>query len=165
MLGPELRDRLCRGVGRVPQAHLEHRVGGRRHSGLVQDGAHVRLVDCHLEGLQPGPDDDAVVDQRAHDGQVHLFMVEGDHVDPIRQRPQVGLDQRGSEQHLGRDRGSGIVRALGEHGDRQAERTACFCGHPRQLSGTDHPDLVGAQVASLGKISDPDMTGTLGEEP
>jgi hypothetical protein len=25
--------------------------------------------------------------------------------------------------------------------------------------------VVGAQVASLGEISDPDMTGTLGEEP
>jgi F420-dependent oxidoreductase-like protein len=33
------------------------------------------------------------------------------------------------------------------------------------LSGADHPDVVGAQVASLGDSGDPDMTGTLGEEP
>ena len=54
---------------------------------------------------------------------------------------------------------------LGQHGDRQAEGAAGFGGHAGQLSGADHSDVVGAQVASLGVSGEPDMTGTLGEEP
>ena len=153
------------GIGRMAQSDLEDGVGRRGHPRLCQDGPHMCLVDGHLQGLQAGPDDDPLVDQGADDVQVHLLVVEGDHVDPSCQCPQVGFDQRGPEQYFGRDVAGGVVRMLGQHGDRQAEGTAGFGGHPCQLSSADHADVVGAQVASLGDSGDPDMTGTLGEEP
>ncbi len=168
MLGAErARSRQVAASGGWPKPTWSTTWAGDGTPGLVQDGPHVRLVDRHLQGLQAGSDDDAVVDQGTHDVQIHLLVIEGDHVDPIRQRAQVGLDQRRPDQHFGRDGARGIVRALGQHGDRQAEGAACLGGHPRQLAAADHPDVVGAQVASLGdrSISDPDMTGTLGEEP
>ena len=65
-----------------------------RHPGPVQDGPHMRLVDRHLQGLEAGANDDPVLEQGAHDGEIHLLVVKGDHVDPLGQGPQVGLDRR-----------------------------------------------------------------------
>ena len=113
---------------------------------------------------QSGPDHDPVVRQGAEDGEVDLLVVERDHVAPRGQGPQVGLDQGGAQQHLGRDGAGRIVGALGQHGHREPEGACRFGGHSCQLPGSDEPDVVGAQVASLGDSGGPDTTGTLGEE-
>ncbi len=76
-------------------ADLQHDVGGHRDPGLDQDGPHVGLVHGHLQGLQSGPDDDAVLDEGSDDGQIHLLVVERDHVDPIGQRAQMSASTRG----------------------------------------------------------------------
>ena len=144
---------------------LQDDVSGNRDAGCYQHGAHMCLVHRHLERLQARTHNDAVLDEGGDDGQIDLLVVEGDDIHPIGQRSQIRLDERGPQQDFGCDGAGSIVGPLGQYRHREAQGASGFGGHARQLSGTDHTDVVGAQVASLSQISVPPMTGTLGEEP
>ena len=105
-------------------AALDRRVRGHGDARLDQDRPHMGLVHGHLEGLQAGPDDGTVVSEGADDGEVHLLVVERDHVDPISQGAHVALDQWGSQQHFGRDGAGGILGTLRQDRHREAESAA-----------------------------------------
>jgi hypothetical protein len=104
---------------REPLAHHELvlRVPQRRR-------ARVHLVAVVLERL----------DERAG----HVLVVEGDDLAPAGERAQVV--QRGvlaDDDAVGHQRGA-VVRGVGQHPQRQAERDRGLVGHPRQLAAADH---------------------------
>ncbi len=160
--GSDALDLVCR---RVRAAHVQHDVGGNRDAVLDQDGSHVCLVDGHLQRLAARSNDDAILDEGRDDGQIDLLVVERHDVNPISQRSQFRFDEGRPQQHFGCHSAGSVVGPLGQHRHREAQGARGLGGHARQLSGTDHTDVVGAQVASLGRISVPHISGTLGEEP
>ncbi len=102
--------------------------------------------------------------QAGHNGQVDLLVIKRDHPAPLGQGSQFGLDQGRAGEDLGGHRAGSVIGALGQNGQRQTEGARCFAGHAGQLTGADEADVVGTQVANLSACSEPDTTGTLGEE-
>ncbi len=126
---------------------VDDRVGGDRDSCPLEHGAHVRLVHRHLQGGGARPDDRALVDQGRHQGEIDLFVIEGDNLTARREVAQLGSDEWGPEDNLGRHLARGIVGMLGQHGHRQAKGTCSLACHPGQLSRSDEPDVMRGQLA------------------
>ncbi|GAB3570433.1 hypothetical protein GCM10027344_36130 [Spelaeicoccus albus] len=86
------------------------------------------------ERLGPGPDDDAVRDERPEMFGRHMLVIECQHIDVARefaQGRQIGvIPDRCIWNHLGRAH----VWALGKYLETDAECFGCRCQHARELS-------------------------------
>ena len=114
------------------------------------------------------PDHDTVGGQLGDHLEIDLLVVERQDVAAGRDGPEVGRDERRSEHHLGRHLAGRIVGVLGQDDHGQAERAGRLTRHTCQLTSTDEPDRVGAQVTrprpGIGLDNGADTTGRLREE-
>jgi hypothetical protein len=147
---------------------VDHQIGRDGHSGVVEHGPHVGLVDREFQRVRAGPDHRALGDQLGHQLEINLFVVEGQDVASVCDGPEVGRDERRSEHHLGRHVTGGVVGMLGQDDHGQTELAGRLARHTRQLTSTHEPDRVRAQVArprpGIRLDSGVDTSGRLREE-
>ena len=118
--------------------------------------------------VRAGTDHRTLRRQRGHQVEVDLLVVEGQDVAAGGEGPEVLRHEGRSEHDLGGHAAGGVVGMLGQDGHGQAERAGRLARHAGQLTSTDEPDRVRAQVArprpGIRLDRGTDTTGRLREE-
>jgi hypothetical protein len=113
-------------------------VAGAGHAELSKPGPHHALVLGVHQRVGAGPHGYALGLKGTQVLRRHVLVVEGDHVaavGEVTQRVQVPVV---ADDDVARHPGGGVLRAVAQHPETDAERDACLVGHAGELPAADH---------------------------